>query len=191
MMKAPKLLSEEVVLSKFGKEVVSRKYQINGKAEEFICWGGAKKNKKISPTMIFAITVDQEVIAVKQFRYGANQFLIEIPGGCPKADESSKEVAQAELLEETGYQAENLIEILWDFPFEPAACFTSYNVVIALRCKKVAEPKLDPTELLEPLVISLPKWFEMIRQGEIKDTKTLALTLIALSFNHLKIPLYL
>ncbi|MDD5489584.1 MAG: NUDIX hydrolase [Candidatus Moranbacteria bacterium] len=190
-MDAPKLLSEDVVLSKFGKEVVSRKYRVNGKAEEFICWGGAKKKKQISPTMIFAMTADQEVVAVRQFRYGVNQFLVEIPGGCPKADESSKEVARQELLEETGYQAENLIEVLWDFPFEPAACFTSYNVVIALGCKKVAEPKLDPTEFLEPLVIPLPKWFEMIRQGEIRDTKTLALTLLALSFRHLKVSLYL
>lgn len=181
MLKVPKLLREEVFLEKFGKKVVSRFFDVNGREEEFICWGGT--GKRIS-TMIFPLTVKREVIAIRQFRYAANQFILEIPGGNPKTNETSVQVAQTELLEETGYQAENFIEIPVGFFFEPFASFgPSYKVVIAVGCKKVAEPKPDSTEILETLVIPLTDWIGMIRRGEIIDSKTIAVTFLA--FLHL------
>ena len=187
MLKAPKLLREEILLEKFGKKVVSRFFDVNGREEEFVCWGGAKG--RIS-TMIFPLTINQEIIIIRQFRYAANQFILEIPGGNPKTNETPKEVAQAELLEETGYQAENFIEIPVGFFFEPFASLgPSYKVVIAVGCKKVAEPKPDSTEVLETLIIPLAEWVGMIRRGEITDSKSITITFLALLYLGAKITL--
>src|SRR3989344_1831555 len=53
-------------------------------------------------TIIFAVTADKKVIAVKQFRHGAEEVIIETPGGNQKKPEDTPEtVARVELEEET------------------------------------------------------------------------------------------
>ncbi len=40
------------------------------------------------PSIVFAVTPNKEVIALKQFRYGINNVVVELPGGCPSEDET-------------------------------------------------------------------------------------------------------
>lgn len=189
MLKAPKLIGERVDKIQFGKKISYLTYEFsNGKTDEFLCWGGAKGDFS---TIIFPITTKGEVIAVRQFRYGVNEFVLELPGGNPKAGENLFQVVQKELLEETGYAVQKLIELPANdkrgYFFDPASCLSNYYGVIAVGCEKVAEPKPDKTEILEPIIISPTKWEEMILRGEIRDSKTITLTYLAEKLGYFKI----
>lgn len=180
---APKVMDVNVLLNKYKKVVVEKSFLLpNGITTQYIVWGCYK-----APSIIFPLVFLESgihVLAVRQFRYGANEFVIEIPGGNPKGDETFEEVARLELLEETGYQADKMVRLGGSAPiwFEPAASFTPFIPVLALRCKKIADPQPDQEEVLETLVIPLPKWKEMIADGRIRDAKTIAVTYLALAF---------
>ena len=61
--------------------------------------------------MIFAVTREQEVVLIRQYRHGVQQAILELPGGSVDEGESPAEAAKRELMEETGYAADTLIEL--------------------------------------------------------------------------------
>jgi len=173
----PKLVREEVIRDQWGKVVLERTFQLPTGEERFLVWGG-----KVTPSIIFPITRDENVVAVREFRYGANEFVIQLPGGCPAEHESAEATASKELEEETGFRAERFVRLgkrpLW---FEPTACITPYVPLLALGCRKTGEPKLDKTEILEPVLFPLADWITKIHSGEIRDSKSIAVTFLALA----------
>jgi len=175
-LEAPKFLREETVLSQYGKWVKKKTYQLpNGSEIEYIVWGGK------SPIMIFAITDDNMVVAITQFRFGAEEVILEVAGGCLEAGRSPEDTVRDELLEETGYQARNIRKLTASpLFFEPAACPTTYEVFLAEGCVKVAEPTPSPDECLEVKVIPIQEWINLIFQGIVRDSKTIAVTMLAL-----------
>ena len=59
--------------------------------------------------LTLALTSQQEVIMVRQYRHGTEQVCLELPGGLVDPDDASPESsAQRELLEETGFSASNI-----------------------------------------------------------------------------------
>ena len=65
---------------------------------------------------ILPLTPEGEVIFVKQFRHGTRELTLEIPGGIVDPGESPKQAALRELFEESGYHAEDAIELGWVHP---------------------------------------------------------------------------
>ena len=60
---------------------------------------------------IIPITAFNEVVFVEQLRYGTGKVTLEIPGGMVDSGETNQMAAERELLEETGFQVENVIEL--------------------------------------------------------------------------------
>ncbi len=56
---------------------------------------------------VMAITTKNTVVMIKQYRFGINDYTVEIPGGLVDAGEDFLKAAQRELREETGYSGEN------------------------------------------------------------------------------------
>ncbi len=56
--------------------------------------------------VVLAITADDDVVLVREFRPGVEDSLLELPGGAVDSGEDPAEGARRELLEETGYTAE-------------------------------------------------------------------------------------
>lgn len=92
-----------------------------------------------------AITEDNKVLMVRQYRHAAGIVSLEIPGGVIDGDESPEQAIQRELLEETGYQFDDfeLLSVVYPNPS------TSNNQTIAFLArggKKVQEQSLDEHE---------------------------------------------
>ena len=175
-MERPELIEEKESRKQWGKVILERKFRLpSGEVIDYFNWGGT-----VVPSIIFPITKNHEVVALKQFRYGINDFVIELPGGCPDQKESFEEISRKELMEETGFKVENFIKLgppLW---FDPANCITPYMPVLATGCVKVGEPKPEETEFIEVIIYPIEEWIAKIYSGEVKDSKSIAVTFLAL-----------
>ena len=115
---------------------------------------------------IVAITSEQQIVLIRQFRYGTKKMEIEIPGGMVNPGENPLAAGCRELLEETGY-AGNSARIIGKVCPNPAiqrnACYT----VLVEDVKKVADPALDDMEDIECLLYSEADVRQLIKTGEI------------------------
>jgi ADP-ribose pyrophosphatase len=61
--------------------------------------------------MVFALTKDQQVVLIKQYRHGIQDVILEFPGGSVDQGETPLEAAKRELMEETGYAGDRFIAL--------------------------------------------------------------------------------
>lgn len=118
---------------------------------------------------ILAVTKKNTVILVKQYRPGPEQMLLELPGGFIDPGQSPLEAAQAELLQETGYNGD--IQFITTRPFSGYSN-RIYHSFVATNCKRVQDQELEPEEFLEVVELSLPEFREHLRHGKLTDTVT-------------------
>ncbi len=136
----------------------------------------------IVPSIVIPVTIDRHVIAIRQFRYGANTVLMELPGGCPKPGQTPEETLVTELSEETGYKPGRIIQLNKQLWFEPAWLRVTYIPFLALDCFLEEEPHPDGDECIEVVKIPLNDWVYMCQSGEIEDDKSIAITFMALRY---------
>lgn len=161
----------------FGKTMFFQDFTLpDGTTTDYMLYG---TNKSKSPSIVFPITKDLEVLAVNQFRFGANEFVLELPGGMPKGDQTAEETMMSELEEETGYRPEKVVMLSQKVWFDPASVRVPYAALLATGCTWAKPQKLDRSEILDLVKIPLEEWMQMVRGGEICDSKTLAITLLA------------
>ena len=67
--------------------------------------------QSVSWAQIVPVTQDGDVVLVRQYRHGAREVTLEIPGGLIDKDEDPKQAALRECLEETGYRARDAISL--------------------------------------------------------------------------------
>jgi 8-oxo-dGTP pyrophosphatase MutT (NUDIX family) len=114
-----------------------------------------------------AITTDNKIITLPQYRPGPDTVRQDLPGGLVDAGEDSRTAALRELLEETGYAGE-IDE--WTGTWENDAYTQSdRTVVIVHNCKKIAEPHLDSTEFGEVELLDIPDFIALVRTGKLSD----------------------
>ncbi len=121
---------------------------------------------------IIPLLDDEEILLVRQYRYAVDEELVEVPAGTLEEGEEPVKCAARELEEETGYIAEHL-EHLIDFYLAPGYSSEKISVFVARDLRK-GRQNLDIDENIEVIKVGLNEALEMIRQGEIKDAKTLA-----------------
>ena len=119
---------------------------------------------------IVAITPENKVVLVRQYRKAVEKELWEIPAGKIEIGENPKECAIRELKEETGYSAENMKLI---HKFYTSAGFSNQKIYIFLAENLIqGERDLDEDEFLEVHEIDKDEVYNMIARNEIEDAKT-------------------
>lgn len=126
---------------------------------------------------ILPVTEKKEILFVRQYRYAAEETLLEIPAGKIDPREAPDVCAARELTEETGFRAERLRKLGAVFT-TPGFCNEKIHLYLADRLVP-AHQHLDTDEFLDVVKIPLDEALEMIRNGEISDAKTLAAFAIA------------
>lgn len=176
-MEIPKREKSRVIVSRYGKSFLSETFKLpNGKREEFVIFQVGNIEFGATGVMVIPITIEGKLVMINQFRYGANCLVIEFPGGNPKGREIASQVVSDELLEETGYTSSEFV-LLSPVPifFEPAFNRSSFWAFLARGCQKVKNPTQDETEFLEHKEMTREEIIEKVRNGEIRDSKTIAM----------------
>ncbi|MGL5694188.1 MAG: NUDIX hydrolase [Peptostreptococcaceae bacterium] len=119
---------------------------------------------------IIAITPENKVVLVKQYRKAIEKELLEIPAGKIEIGENPKECAIRELKEETGYSAGNIRLI---HKFYTSAGFSNQKIYIFLAEDLVdGEQNLEQDEFLQVEKYDINEVYNMIIKNEIEDAKT-------------------
>ena len=113
-----------------------------------------------------------QVILIKQYRHSLREYIWEIPAGTRDPDESMLTCARRELIEETGYSAEKWIELAEITPV-PGYSDECIQLFIATDMK-AAQQNLDQDEMLNVHSVNFDEALDMIRRGEIRDSKTIS-----------------
>lgn len=117
------------------------------------------------------------IIFERQFRYPLHQVFIELPAGKIDPNEAILTTGQRELLEETGYTANQWVKLGLQHP-----CIGYSNEVIHMylaRGLTLGQHQRDIDETLEVFEMSLSQCMQMILDGEITDGKTIVAMLFA------------
>jgi len=115
---------------------------------------------------IVAITEKNEIIFIRQYRFGSDRVELEIPGGAVEEGEPPLEAGLRELLEETGYAGENG-RIIGKVCPNPAIQGNFCYTVLVEKVRKVAEPALDEMEDIEVLTVPEGEIFALVKDGSI------------------------
>ena len=114
---------------------------------------------------------DRTVVLIRQYRLAAGGFIYEIPAGKLHPGEDPRLCAERELEEEIGYRA-GAIERLATFFTAPGFTDEVMHLFLATGLAKTVQ-KLDHDEVLEVIEMPLEKAVAQIRDGTIRDAKTI------------------
>ena len=131
---------------------------------------------------VIALTKQQEMVLVRQYRHGAQKVILELPGGAMDAeDQSPMQAARRELLEETGYTSDTFIQIGCVSP-NPANQTNLIYSFLALDAEKVGSQHLDATEDIEVVLKPLDDVIRMAKNGELLQSMQVSAVFFALAY---------
>lgn len=116
--------------------------------------------------IVFALTDEERVVLVRQYKHGIGRALLELPAGAIDPGEEPRACAIRELAEETGYTAESM-ELLRSFVTDPTNSNSIAHLFFARGARKTGEQDLDVTEKIDVSLASLGELRELVRDGEI------------------------
>jgi ADP-ribose pyrophosphatase len=121
---------------------------------------------------ILAVTDDQKIVMVEQYRKALERTIVEIPAGKLEKGEEPSLCAMRELEEETGYVCENL-ELLLSFYTSPGFADEIVHLFVAKGLvKKEDSAALDEDEFVNLVELTLPEAVQYVKEQRIYDAKT-------------------
>lgn len=122
---------------------------------------------------VVPVTDDGRIIMVRQYRNALERFTLEIPAGAlDDPEEPGINCSARELEEETGYRSENLE---WLITLRTTVAFCNERIEVYVAKNLVpSKQHLDPNEFVNVELHTVEELKQMIFDGEIEDSKTVA-----------------
>jgi ADP-ribose pyrophosphatase len=145
--------------------------------------GGTLQREVVVPAnavVVLPMLDDQTVVLIRNERFAVCQTLWELPAGTLEAGEDTALCAGRELLEETGYAAAQVSQLIEFYP-SPGFCTELLTAFLARKLTFRGQD-LDETERITTEAIPLKESIQMIRDNRIRDAKTIATLLYYQTF---------
>ncbi len=115
---------------------------------------------------------EPRVLLERQYRYAAEEFMLELPAGRVDPGETVLAAGKRELREETGYSARKWRRALFFYP-SPGFLEETMTILLATELKAgEAEPEAD--ERIDHDLVPLSRAVKLVMSGKIRDGKTIA-----------------
>ncbi|HEV2704907.1 MAG TPA: NUDIX hydrolase [Pyrinomonadaceae bacterium] len=115
---------------------------------------------------VVPLTAAGEVVLIEQYRHGTDEVTLEIPGGMVDPGETPRESAARELLEETGYEATELVALGRTRP-NPAIQDNWIHTFLARDVQFRGAPSFAGTEHTVTRLVPLARIPSLIADGRI------------------------
>ncbi|MCE0496041.1 NUDIX hydrolase [Vibrio salinus] len=123
--------------------------------------------------VIIAVDDKNKIAILNQLRPSLNEWLYELPAGTKESGETPLVCAQRELEEETGYSATEFISLGELIP-SAGFCDEVQYLFLAKNLSKTQRLTCDDDEFIDVFFLSLEEIETKIKEGQIKDSKTMA-----------------
>jgi ADP-ribose pyrophosphatase len=135
--------------------------------------------------MIVPVTEEGEFVFVRQYKHGIREITLEFPAGIVEAGQTPVQAAYAELEQETGICAKNIVS-LGDLRTMPSKNFAALYGFVAFNVSISKAQQLDVSEEIEVIKLKEKEVETKILNGEINCSDTVALYyLYRLKYAHL------
>ncbi|SRR5579884_74148 len=130
--------------------------------------------------VVFALTPEENVLLVRQYKHGAREILTELPAGMIDEDETPERCAERELAEETGFTG-SAPQHVRTFLTDPTNATGRFHLFVVRDAVRTREPSFDVTEEIEVDVVPINEVRAMALDGRIAAGTQVAAVLIALA----------
>ncbi len=163
------IVGDDEVLHQGWIKVSRRVYRLpDGRLAQWEMFGGGES------VAVLALTPEERLVCVRQFRPGPDRVVLNIPGGFVEPTETPVEAGLRELTEETGYVSD-------DVTLAATAMSSSStgrrHVVIARNCRPDGRQMLDEYEDCEPVVLTVDAVRRELRAGRMTGNELVYLGL--------------
>ncbi len=136
-----------------------------------------------SAAIVLAMTPDKRFLCFRQTKYAVEGTTLAPVGGMLEPNEEPLHAAKRELLEETGHQASEWIN-LGSHILDPNRGIATMHLFLALNAEQITEPNSDDLEDQELLSLTRSELEEALSAGEFKILAWSAV--VAMSLNYLR-----
>lgn len=153
------------------RTIVHKLFELpNGKDYEFT----VLEKPGVCHVATIALTKDNKIIIVREFRPGPEKFMDEIPGGSVEPGEDLAEAAARELSEEAGYLVGTITSL--GEVHKDAYNSATWHYFFAEDCVPSEKgQQLEETEFAEVMLISVEELIEGAKMGRMTDTEAVFL----------------
>ena len=122
---------------------------------------------------VIAITRNDQVVMVRQYRFGTQAESLEISGGFVDTGEENQIAAQRELREETGFTSENWEYLGWVYS-NPVFMNSKVHHWVARNVERTEETQFDQGEMIELEVYPISMIKTFLNDGTITHPHTIS-----------------
>lgn len=160
---------------KISGEVIYKGRVVTLIRDKVLCPNGEESYREVvkhnGGACILGVTKDNKIFLERQYRYAYDEVLYELPAGKLEPNEEPLNAAIREFEEETGYKALKMELLGIDYP----TCGYSNERLYLFYTNDFVKTKtnFDSDEVIELELVDLNDALTMIKEGKIKDGKTI------------------